>query len=60
MHFLSYIEPSMQVYHHFYNHKLAIATAFKHVFGFDLGEDVFVYYPMDVGLEKGTATPTSA
>ena len=42
MHFLSYIKPSMQSYNHFCNHKSAIATAFKRVFGFDLGRDVFI------------------
>ena len=42
MHFLSYIEPSMQLYNHLYNHKLAIATVFKRVFRFDLGRDVFI------------------
>ena len=42
MHFLDYINPSMQSYDHFCNHKSAIATAFKLVFGFDLGRDVFI------------------
>ena len=32
----------MQSYNHFCNHKSAIATAFKRVFGFDLGKDVFI------------------
>ena len=61
MHFLGYIEPSMQSYNDFCNHKSAIATAFKRAFGFDLGKDVLcIHYPMDVGLEEGTATPTLA
>ena len=42
MHFLSYIKPSMQSYTYFYNHKSAIAIAFKRLFGFDLGKDVFI------------------
>ena len=42
MHFLDYIKPSMQSYNHFCNHESAIATAFKRVFGFDLGRDVFI------------------
>ena len=47
MHFLDYIKPSMRSY----NHKSAIATAFKHVFGFDLGRDVFTTEWM-TGLKK--------
>ena len=42
MHFLSYIKPSVQSYNHFCKYKSAIATAFKRVFGFDLGKDVFI------------------
>ena len=42
MDFLDYIKPSMRSYNHFCNHKSAIATAFKRVFGFDLGRDVFI------------------
>ena len=42
MYFLDYIKPSMQSYNHFCNHKSAIATAFKRVFGFDLGKDAFI------------------
>ena len=55
IHFLGHMKPSMQWYNNFCNHKSAIATAFKLVFGFDLGKDVFI-----VGLEKETATPTLA
>ena len=42
MHFLDYIKPSMRSYNNFCNHKSAITAAFKRVFGFDLGKDVFI------------------
>ena len=42
MHFLDYIKPSMQSYSNFCNHKSAIGAAFRRVFGFDLGKDVFI------------------
>ena len=51
MHFLDYIKPSMQSYNNFCNHKSTIVTAFKRVFGFDLGRDVFTTEWM-TGLKK--------
>ena len=40
--YLDFIKLDMQSYSNFANHKSVIACAFRHVFGFDLGKDVFV------------------
>ena len=42
MAFLDLIKPSMQLYFNFCNHKSAIAYCFRIVFGFDLGNDIFI------------------
>ena len=40
--FLGHIKPNMRLFSDFCNHKLAICTALRRVFGFELGEDSII------------------